>query len=123
MNGWMDTRRIAKDLRLRHWAGIMRERKESGLSIRRWCRENVIGETTFYYWQRKLREAACEQLEQQSGTSLIPATPTFAQVHLEEEQPTGGKIIIRLGAAEVEIAGNASPEVVERILRVLRESC
>ena len=119
----MDTRRIGKDLRLQHWAGIMRERKESDLSIRRWCQGNLIGEKTFYYWQRKLREAACEQLEQQSGVSLVPATPTFAQVHLGEDQPNGGKITIHLGGAEVEIAGNASPEVVEKILRVLRESC
>lgn len=50
----MDTRKIAAELRLGHWAGIMRERKESGLSIRRWCRENGISEKTYYYYYNKV---------------------------------------------------------------------
>lgn len=29
----LDTRRIAKEFRLRHWASIMRERKDSGQSM------------------------------------------------------------------------------------------
>lgn len=119
----MDTRKIAVELRLGHWAGAMQERKESGLSIRRWCGENGISEKTYYYWQRKLRENVCERLEQETGTSLVAAAPTFAQVSMKEETAAASRISIRFGEAEVEIEGNASPEVVERILRVLRGTC
>ena len=62
----MDTRKIAVELRLGHWAGAMPERKDSGLSIRRWCGENGISENTYDYWQRKLREKGCERLEQET---------------------------------------------------------
>ena len=121
----MDTRKIATEFRLGHWSGIMRDRKESGMSIRRWCRENGVSEKTYYYWQRKLRENVCEKLEQETRTSasLVPAAPTFAQVQLAEATPLAGQIRIRLGETEVEIEGNASPEVVERVLRVLRSTC
>jgi len=78
---------------------------------------------SFADWQRKLRENTCERLERETGTSLVPAAPTFAQVCLDEAAAAAGRISIRLGEAEVEIEGNASPEVVERILRVLRSTC
>jgi len=58
----MNTREIAKELRLSHWAGLMRERKQSGLSISAFCKQIGISYKTYYYWQRKLREAACQEL-------------------------------------------------------------
>jgi len=119
----MDTRKIAGELRLGHWAGNMRERKDSGLSVRRWCREQGISEKTYYYWQRKLRESACERLAQGNDSALVPATPAFAQIQLPKESSGDGNITIRLSGAEVEITGHASAEVVESVLRILRESC
>ena len=59
---YMDTRKTATDLRLAHWAGIMRERVESGLSIRAYCKQAGFHENSYFYWQKKLREAACSQL-------------------------------------------------------------
>lgn len=59
----MNTKEMARQVRLSHWAGVMRERNESGKSIRSWCQENDICEKTYYYWQRKLRQAACAQIE------------------------------------------------------------
>lgn len=59
----METRAMAQQVRLSHWDSIMRERNESGKSIRSWCRENDICEKTYYYWQRKLRQVACDQYE------------------------------------------------------------
>ena len=35
----MNTREIAAEYRLSHWAGKMRERQESGLSIRSFCEQ------------------------------------------------------------------------------------
>jgi len=69
----MNTREIAEEYRLSHWAGIMRERKDSGLSIRAYCRQVGCHENVFYYWQRKLREAACEEMAEREV--LQPATP------------------------------------------------
>ncbi|WP_337999084.1 IS66 family insertion sequence element accessory protein TnpA, partial [Desulforamulus hydrothermalis] len=58
----MNTREIAAEYRLAHWAQIVRRKNESGLSIKAFCASEGFRENTYYYWQRKLREAACEQL-------------------------------------------------------------
>jgi len=42
--------------------GIIRERKNSGLSVKSFCEKAGIQKSLYYYWQRKLREGACEEL-------------------------------------------------------------
>lgn len=58
----MDSRKIALQYRLRHWAQVMHERSCSGLNVRQFCITNNIRENVYYYWQNRLREAACKQL-------------------------------------------------------------
>ena len=58
----MNTRHIAEEFRLSHWAGIMRERQASGLSIKAFCKSSGFHENVYFYWQRRLREAACQGL-------------------------------------------------------------
>jgi hypothetical protein len=58
----MDTREIAKEYRLTHWAAIIRNRKESGLSVKAFCESAGIHTNSYFYWQKKLRESACEEL-------------------------------------------------------------
>jgi hypothetical protein len=36
------------------WENRLRQQKESGLSIERWCRENQIIPSAFYYWKYRL---------------------------------------------------------------------
>lgn len=58
----MNTREIVEEYRLTHWAGIMKDRAASGLSIKEFCKTAGFRENVYYYWQRKLRDAACEEL-------------------------------------------------------------
>jgi len=64
---------IAEKYRLSYWAKIISDRKESGLSIKAFCENAGFHTNSYYYWQRKLREAACSQL---TGMQLEP-TETF----------------------------------------------
>ncbi len=72
----MNTREIAGEYRLSHWARVMKARSESGLSIKAFCKEAGFHENVYYYWQRKLREAACELTTQtrdaSAAGSLVP---------------------------------------------------
>ena len=80
----MDTKTMTREVRLLYWAEIIRERNESGKSIRMWCKENSIVEKTYYYWQRQLRQAACERLSEiKSASNQIDLPqPSFAEVRL-----------------------------------------
>jgi putative transposase len=42
--------------RHKYWRGVIVEQKASGKSIRDFCRERNLGEHSFYWWRRVLRE-------------------------------------------------------------------
>lgn len=58
----VNTREIAAGYRLEHWAGVVRERAGSGLTVKAFCESAGMHQNTYFYWQRKLRGAACETL-------------------------------------------------------------
>lgn len=95
----MDTRKIAAEYRLSYWAQFVREQQESGLSIKAFCENAELHPNVYYYWQRKLREAACAQIVQPGG--LTPSG--FAEVKLmEEPTPSPAKAAPQL---QIEVAG------------------
>jgi len=56
---------------------MLRQRKESGLSVKAWCQEQGLAEHVYYYRLRKLRQAACTALEQVQPLQLaeVPLAP------------------------------------------------
>jgi transposase-like protein len=58
-----NTKAMVKEYRQSQWAEVMRERAESGEKIKAYCNRRGIRPNTYYYWQRKLREAAIERDE------------------------------------------------------------
>ncbi|MBN1623114.1 MAG: transposase, partial [Clostridia bacterium] len=53
----MNTQRIAMEYRLSQWAGIVQQRLDSGKNIKDFCEDEGINRNTYFYWQKKLREA------------------------------------------------------------------
>ena len=47
--------KITHQIRAEHWARILNECLNSGMSKTAWCRANGISEKQFFYWQRILR--------------------------------------------------------------------
>lgn len=115
----MTTKQVTHEVRLQQWANVLRERKSSGSSVRRWCRENDINEKTYYYWQRKLRESVCENLGTTSEQPLVPAA--FAQVRLPTQAREAGRLILRLNDAEVEIFGDMPASAIEAVIHALAD--
>ena len=72
----MKPREATKEYRLKEWAGILQVRKGSGLNIREYCKSAGISEHQYYYWQRELRKAACDEVMRK--TALAP--PGFVEV-------------------------------------------
>ena len=120
----MNTRGLAEEYRLSHWAGIMQERKESGLSIREFCKGAGFHENNYFYWQRKLREATCEELARiQSKPDIVP--PGFMEVKLSarksQSQITNeGAIHVSIETTGVRIAAS-SEYPIDKLVTLLRE--
>jgi transposase-like protein len=127
----MNTREIAEEYRLSHWAGIMRERKESGLSIREYCRQAGFHENAYYYWQKKLREAACEELA--GREALRPAAPDGWALCATEARPTAltapaqttqsDQLTVEVSGIRIIAGSGYPPEKLAQLLRELMGSC
>ena len=95
----MDSKALTAAVRLRQWSGIIAQRRESGQTVRAWCRENSVVEKTYYYWQGKLRRAACEQLEAAASAEGV-----------EGLMPRQGGTFPAPGFTEVKVTQAALPE-------------
>jgi len=78
----MNTRYIAKEYRLAHWAQIITEQKESGLTVRAYCERAGYHENSYYYWQKKLRTAAINELAAATGEQTQELAPIMAKLNL-----------------------------------------
>ena len=57
MGAMADVLAVQNEYRLQTWTEIIRECQECGLSNREFCAQHGIGENTYYYCLRKVREA------------------------------------------------------------------
>ena len=60
-------RAITRQIRLKKWAEVFRDRAESGMQVKDYCNAHGITKDAYYYWLRKVREAAVES----SGLELV----------------------------------------------------
>lgn len=85
-----------------------------------------IAENTYFYWQRKLRNAACTQLETEDVTLSVPG---FAQVALvpASEAPAAenhaGHLQVQVGDIHLSVDSSYPPEKLAALLRELSASC
>ncbi len=123
----ISTREIAVEYRLTHWAGVMRERNESGMSIRSYCKSIGIHENVYHYWQRKLREAACSELltpaEKGSEDAAVPRGWAICASGQGTSSSSDGEISIEIGKSRVTAKTGTDFELLGKVCRVLTELC
>ena len=119
----MDTRQLTHEVRLQHWAEVLRRRRESGQTTRSFCRSEGICEKTYYYWQKRIRQAAGESLLGQDGSQApvaLAPVPVFAALPTPK---AGGAVRVEIGGAVVEIEPGADVAVAMGVLRLLSGQC
>lgn len=100
------------------WAALIRERTDSGMTIKEWCQERNIKESQYYYWLRTLRkqEADNRELEQQASPFVeLPVVCTGQQAPLQG----GTAAIIRKGDIFIEVAESASAGFLSKVMEAL----
>ena len=121
----MNTREIAAEYRLSHWAQIIKERQASGLSVKQYCKDAGFHENIYFYWQRKLREAACEQLvptaQAKSQETAMPEGWLVCAV--EEPKKESNALTIEIGKCKVITETSVDATLLEKVCRVLSSIC
>lgn len=78
------------ELRLAQWADIIKEQKQSGLTVKDWCSQNGITKDAYYYWQHKLRKEVYEAIKpQESIFAPVPNEVMLEQPTMSEVKNTG----------------------------------
>ena len=49
----MDTQKITREIRMKHWMQIIAQRQQSGLTVKEFCAQQDIPIKLYYYWQHK----------------------------------------------------------------------
>ena len=98
----MNTREIASEYRLTHWAQVMQERAQSGLSIKAYCKQLGICGNTYFYWQRRVRAAAAAELGLSVCETAKPSQVCFSEVKVADglSYPAGVEAGVCPGAME-----------------------
>ena len=91
---------------------MLRQRKESGLSVKDWCLEQGISEHSYYYRVRRLRQMACTALEQAQPVQLaeVPLAPKSGESHAKLRLTT------KNGTLEIM---DADRSVLDQVLRAM----
>ena len=124
--------KITHQVRAEHWAKIMNECINSGMSKTAWCRANGISEKQFFYWQRILRREAFEKSQNLTlpvtvSQDQLPATQrtvAFTEIKLPSSPQNTAPVfrpdlVIRKGNLILEIANSASEDLLSRIRGIL----
>jgi transposase-like protein len=88
--------------RQQYWEGIVRRWKESGRSVRGFCRAEGLRESAFYCWRRELERrkpqaTAVEVPEPQTGS--VTPTPSRGKPLLRQDRPGPSFVPVHLVAS------------------------
>lgn len=120
----MNTREVTRNYRMNQWTEIIKECRSSGQTVSSWCAQNNINPKTYYYWLRRVREAACEALPSLSGVngSIVPVNfpPEAATTTMSKHQASSPGILLRFGSVTLELYNNTSTALIENTIRALQ---
>ena len=96
------------------WRALIRERMDSGMTIKDWCRERNIKEPQYYYWLKILRHKEADAAEHSIETTPFVELPLVCQE--QECRPDRPAAVIRKGDISIEITESASAGFLARIM-------
>lgn len=127
----MDVRKVTYEYRLKNWTEMISQCNKSGLTVKAWCKENNIKTTSYYYWLKRVRIAACNSMltdsekPQQLVSLSITDMPeyTSTEVSTPQSQSSQTAIILKINSVVIEIQNGASDNTIENTLRAISRLC
>lgn len=119
----------------RRWFDLIQQCRTSGKSDAQWMQEHEIKSPTFYYHVKQLRKKACDIPEnsftrqrndiQEVVPLFMEEVPAVSSHEPEQLSSTDNTSAVRLNiqGITVEIANNATQEVIKNTIAVLRFLC
>ena len=111
------------DVRRASWLNIITEcqQRPAGVSAKQWLADNGVKEKAYYYWLRKFRREACEQIQLPAVTA--PPEVSFAEFNVPASNtlnptPSGNAVaVIHTNGATLEVTDDISEPLLKVLLR------
>jgi hypothetical protein len=118
---------LTHEVRLQKWSGIVKSCRSSGKTIKNWCGENNINLKTYYYWQKRVCQAACRELylpqESTPQPALLNDGPAFAELRIPNQQAGKVAVTIERRDTHIHIYHGADAATVRAALAALGRLC
>ncbi len=114
----MDTRLATNQIRLSEWTRIIKDRCQSGLKVDEYCKQHQISRHAYYYWLRKVKEAA---LIHNSFVEL-PALPEKTVPATTGENYFTYQMTVAIGNTVLGVNESTPMELLSRVLEVVRNA-
>ena len=117
----MTTKEVTHQYRLHRWVEIIQECRSSGQPVASWCSNHNVRESSYYYWLKKVRLAACESLPalRTSEQEIVPLNIPAPIRDGVKTPDVNSAIIVRVGSVTLELHNGASATLIENTLRAL----
>ena len=106
-----ELQKLNEQKKLAQWAERITECRNSGLTVKTWCKENGVGEQSYYKWQRRV----FAMVKAQTETQFAAVTPLSA-----ERNDLQIAVTVQTAGITADIHNGADPVTVEAVLRILK---
>lgn len=128
----MNVQKAKKKMVIQKWSTQVHAQKQSGQTIRQWCKDNNVTIKSFYYHRKRVYEEMLESMET-GNAQQIPGIanlrtdgsdcydhdkPVFAALPLPQQRQLA-TVTVRMGGIDVDIHDNAGDELIEHVLRLV----
>ncbi|HOM02684.1 MULTISPECIES: IS66 family insertion sequence element accessory protein TnpA [Acetivibrio] len=115
----MDTQKVAAEYRLSQWAQVIQAQQESGQSVKDFCKTAGISRNAYFYWQKKLRKAACTEFSKtEEPSNIVPSG--WMQLTPKQAQHAKETLGIEINGCHVAVNDETDLELLKKVCRVLR---
>jgi len=118
------------DIRFAHWKSIIQncQQRPAGQSVRQWLEENDILEQSYYYWQRKFRNEAYDQVNKsclpsiQDTNKAVSFVEISAPVHQDVSADCNSDVskpvaVIKTATMSISISNDIPEQLLSKILQ------
>ena len=110
-----NTLEIRTKVRISQWQSIIKECRESGMTVTEFCEDRNISCHAYYYWLRKIREYITQPQSTETEFVQLPSP-------VEVPAPANpGTITIHASGMSVEVKGSVNKASLKTVLKVLQE--
>lgn len=110
----MTNKEAVQAVQMQQWSEMVRECQDSGMSVKSWCAAKEMSRNTYFYRQKRVRKAVCQQLS-------VPQSCIAEVMFPQNSCQTGvtAPVIIHIDSVAIEVNSGADEQTIVTALRAI----